>query len=286
MINNYYWKKLKKNKIAVAGGLIVLLWLIVAIFAPIISPHKPDESDLNRRLQPPVWEKGGQWDYPLGCDQMGRDVMSRIIYGSRVSILLGITVVIISAAIGTSLGLLAGYRGGWIDTLLSSIVDILLAFPLLIFAIALMAATGPGIKNLILALTYKEWVSFYRLVRGDVLVAKKTEYTEAARAIGAYDIYIMFRHILPNILTSVVVLGTLDVAKIILSEASLSFLGLGVQPPTPAWGLMVNEGRQYIMTSWWLSTLPGLAIVILILSLNLFGQGLMEMFEPKLYDEA
>ncbi|HID56445.1 TPA: ABC transporter permease [Candidatus Poribacteria bacterium] len=278
----YIWKMLKRDRVTLISGAVVMVFILMAVFSPLLAPHDPEDADLKKRLKPPAWMEGGDWRYPLGCDQMGRDILSRIIYGSRVSIFIGITVVMISACIGTALGLIGGYRGGWIDTILSGIVDILLAFPLLVFSIALMAATGPGIRNLILALTYKEWVPFYRLVRGEVLVAKKTEYTESARAIGADDLYIMFRHILPNVLTPVMVLATLDVANIILSEASLSFLGLGVQPPTPAWGLMINEGRAHILTAWWVSTFPGLAIVILVLALNLFGQGLREISEPKL----
>jgi ABC-type dipeptide/oligopeptide/nickel transport system permease subunit len=279
----YRWGRFKGDKPALVSGLMVLAFVIMALFAPLIAPHDPEDADLTKRLKPPAWIEGGDWRYPLGCDQMGRDILSRIIYGSRISILIGITVVVIAAGVGMVLGLFGGYYGGWIDTILSTIVDILLAFPLLVFSIALMAATGPGIRNLILALAYKEWVPFYRLVRGEVLAAKKTEYTESARAIGADDLYIMFRHILPNVLTPVVVLATLNVANVILSEASLSFLGLGVQPPTPAWGLMVNEGRGHILTGWWVSTFPGLAIVVLVLTLNLFGQGLREAFEPKLY---
>ncbi len=281
-MKGYHWRRLKRDKVCLASGIIVLSFILMAIAAPLITPHDPKDGDLTRRLKPPAWMEGGSWRYPLGCDQMGRDILSRIIYGSRISIFIGVTVVMIAAAVGTVLGLIGGYYGGWIDTILSMIVDILLAFPLLIFSIALMAATGPGIRNLILALVYKEWVPFYRLVRGEVLAARKMEYVESARSIGADDLCIIFRHILPNVLTPVVVLGTLDVANVILSEASLSFLGLGVQPPTPAWGLMVNEGRAHIMTGWWISTFPGAAIVILVLTLNLFGQGLREAFEPRL----
>ena len=273
---------LLRDKTTLVSGIIIIVFLFVSILAPLISPHDPKDADLNSRLQPPVWSEDGSWDHILGCDHMGRDILSRIIYGSRVSIFVGTAVVVISAIVGTALGLVAGYHGGWIDTILSAIVDIILAFPLLIFAIALMAATGPGLKNLIMALAYKEWVRFYRLVRGDVLLAKKMEYVETARSLGARDIYIMFKHILPNVFTPVLVLGTLGMANVILVEASLSFLGLGVQPPSPAWGLMVSEGRQYMMTSWWLSTFPGLAIVILIITLNLFGQGLREAFDPRL----
>ena len=254
----------------------------MAILAPLISPHDPKESDLARRLQPPSFFKGGDWRYPLGCDQQGRDILSRIIYGSRISIFLGVVVVLASAAIGTFLGLLAGYYGGKLDSIISTVVDILLAFPFLIFAIALMAATGPGIVNIIMALIYKGWVPFCRLVRGDVLAVKELEYVEAARAFGAGNLRIMLKEILPNVFTPVLVLAALNVATVIIIEASLSFLGLGVQPPTPAWGSMVDEGRIYLLNAWWVSTFPGLAIMILVLCVNLLGQSLRDALDPRL----
>ncbi len=286
-----FWRKFKKDRFAVFSGVVVIGFVLIAIFAPFISPHNPKAGDLARRLQPPLFRlqkqppfflKGGDWRYPLGCDQQGRDILSRIIYGSRISIFIGVVVVLASAAIGTFLGLLAGYYGGKLDSIISTVVDILLAFPFLIFAIALMAATGPGIVNIIMALTYKGWVPFCRLVRGDVLAVKETEYVEAARAFGAGNLRIMLKEILPNVFTPIMVLAALNVATIIIIEASLSFLGLGVQPPMPAWGSMVNEGRIYLLNARWVSTFPGLAILILVLCVNLLGQGLRDALDPRL----
>lgn len=282
----FFWNRFKRNRVAVLGIMVVIGYILMAIFAPFISPHNPNEGDLSRRLQPPFFLKGGDWRYPLGCDHLGRDILSRIIYGSRISIFIGVAVVAASAAIGTLFGLLAGYYGGRLDGVICMVVDILLAFPFLIFAIALMAATGPGLGNIILALTYKGWVPFCRVVRGDTLLAKRVEYVEAARAIGASSWRIMLKEILPNVFTPVLVLATLNVATVIIIEASLSFLGLGVQPPTPVWGSMVNEGREYLLSAWWVSTFPGLAILIMVLGVNLFGQGLRDAFDPRLTVEA
>lgn len=264
---------------------MTLAFVLMAIFAPILSPYDPAKADLDRRLQPPIWMQGADWKYLLGCDQLGRDLLSRIIYGSRVSILVGVAAVSASALIGMFLGLLSGYYGGKIDTIISTIVDILLAFPLLVFAIALMAATGPGIGNIIAALTYKGWVPFCRLVRGDVLIIKQQEYIEAAIAYGASKVRIMLSGILPNVVSSVIVLASLNIATVIIMEASLSFLGLGVQPPMPAWGSMVNEGRIHLLSGWWVSIFPGIAILVLTLSVNFLGQGLRDALAPQLGEE-
>ena len=282
----FFWNRFKRDRVAVLGVMVVIGYILMAIFAPFISPHNPNEGDLSHRLQPPFFLQGGDWRYPLGCDHLGRDILSRIIYGSRISIFIGIAVVAASAAIGTLFGLLAGYYGGRLDSVVCMVVDILLAFPFLIFAIALMAATGPGLGNIILALTYKGWVPFCRVVRGDTLVAKRIEYVEAARAMGASSLRIMLKEILPNVFTPVLVLATLNVATVIIIEASLSFLGLGVQPPTPVWGSMVNEGREHLLSAWWVSTFPGLAILIMVLGVNLFGQGLRDALDPRLTEEA
>jgi ABC-type dipeptide/oligopeptide/nickel transport system permease subunit len=225
--------------------------------------------------------EGGNWAYPLGCDQLGRDLLSRILYGARVSILIGIVVVLFSALLGTFLGLIAGYSGGWPDILVSRLVDILLAFPFMLFAIGMMAFLQPGLMNIILTLTLKGWVPFCRLVRGDTLSIKTREHVDAARAQGAGKSYILIQEILPNLLTSVIVLATLNIAIIILLEASLSFLGLGVQPPLPSWGGMVNEGREYLIEEWWISVFPGLAIFLLVMGVNLFGNGLREVLDPR-----
>jgi peptide/nickel transport system permease protein len=254
-----------------------------ALFAPWIAPHDPYDSDLLRRLQPPAWMPGGEWAYVLGCDALGRDILSRIIYGARISISIGVIVVSISAVVGTIAGLLAGYAGGLVDAVISRIVDVLLAFPYLIFAIGLMGMMGPGIENVILALAYKEWTITARVARGETLVARELEYVEAARAVGASSAHIITREVLPNILSPILVVATTRMATIIILEASLSFLGIGVQPPLASWGSMVSDGRQFLLEAWWVSTLPGLAILALVLSINLAAQGLRDAFDPRLH---
>jgi ABC-type dipeptide/oligopeptide/nickel transport system permease subunit len=261
---------------------IIALFVLMALFAPILAPHDPATPDLLRRLQPPFWLDGGELAYPLGCDALGRDILSRIIYGARVSIFIGIVVVLLATVIGVLTGLAAGYLRGWVDTLISGVVDILLGFPYLIFAIGLMAMMGPGVANIILALAYKEWVIPCRVVRGETLAAREMEYVEAARAIGASRRTIMLREVLPNIISPVIVVATMRIAQVIILEASLSFLGLGVQPPTPSWGAMVADGRSFMLDAWWVSTFPGLAILLLVLAINLAGQSLRESLDPRL----
>lgn len=227
---------------------------------------------------------GGDWSYILGTDPLGRDVLSRIIYGSRVSIFIGACVILVATTVGVLAGLAAGYIGGWVDVVISRLVDILLGFPYLIFAIALIAMTGPGLQNIIFALAYKEWVIPCRVVRGETLATRNVEYVEAAHAMGASKRYIMLKEILPNILSPVMVVSTVRMAHVIILEASLSFLGLGVQPPTASWGSMVADGRSYMLDEWWLSTFPGLAILLLVLSINVVSQGLRDAFDPKFHD--
>jgi peptide/nickel transport system permease protein len=274
--------ELRQHPIAFVGGLIVVLFIVAAIFAPQFTTHNPERGSLRQRLLPPAWQQEGSAEFPLGTDAQGRDLLTRIIYGSRISLLVGLLTVGISVAIGTVLGALAGYHRGWLDTALSRFSDLLMAFPFLIFAIAMMAFTGPGFGNLIFALTFKGWVEFYRLVRGDMMNEKTREYVEAARALGRSHHTIMTSEILPNIVQSIFVVGTLRMGFFIVTEASLSFLGLGIQPPTPAWGSMVSEGRDVILTAWWVSTFPGLAIVLLVLSLNVFGEGMRDILDPRL----
>ncbi|MFC6672006.1 ABC transporter permease [Marinobacterium aestuariivivens] len=272
------------SRLSLISALVVLAFCVLAIFAPWIAPHDPNETDLFLRLQPPFWMEGGDIAYPLGCDALGRDILSRIIYGSRVSIFIGLVVILLATAVGILAGLASGYLGGKVDIVISRIVDILLGFPYLIFAIALMAMLGPGLQNIVLALVYKEWVIPCRVVRGETLAAREVEYVEAARAAGASGRYIMLREILPNILSPVIVVSTVRMANVIILEASLSFLGLGVQPPTASWGAMVADGRVFMLEAWWVSTFPGLAILLLVLALNVASQGLRDAFDPKFHD--
>jgi len=275
-------KALSVHPLALMGGILVIVYLLSAVFAEQITVHNPIQGNLRIRHTPPVWEAGGSWEYPLGTDSQGRDLFTRIVYGSRISLSVGILSVGISVIVGILLGTLAGYFGGRFDSFVSRLADLLLAFPFLIFAIGVMAFLGPGFTNLILALTFKGWVEFFRLVRGEMLAEKTKEYVEAARVTGQGHVAIMLKEILPNIIQSVFVLGTLRMGYMIITEASLSFLGLGLPPNIPAWGSMVAAGRDSLLVAWWVSTLPGLAILFLVMAINLFGEGLRDILDPRL----
>jgi len=275
-------RKFRRDHLALAAAVAVVLFVLVAIFAPLVAPHDPYDTDLLRRLQPPAWMEGGDWSYMLGCDTLGRDILSRMIYGARISILIGVAVVLIATFVGMLAGLAAGYFGGVVDAVISRVVDVLLGFPYLIFAIGLMGMMGPGLQNIILALAYKEWTISCRVIRGETLAARELEYVEAARAVGASRSHIMLREILPNILSPLIVVATTRMATIIILEASLSFLGLGVQSPLASWGSMVADGRAHLLEAWWVSTLPGVAIFVLVLAINIASQGLRDAFDPRL----
>lgn len=284
-----YWKRVKqfikeliRCRTAFLGAIIVLSFILIAILAPFVAPHDPLKASIVNRLRPPFWIEGGSSTYILGADEIGRDILSRIIYGARVSILVGLVTVAISGFLGTLLGSFAGYFRGRFDAILSRFADLLLSFPYLIFAIFLMSIVGPGFFNLIVILCFKSWVNFFRLSRGEMISEKTKEYVEAAQALGESDIKIIFKEILPNIIHSLLVLATLRVGFFIILEASLSFLGLGIQPPTPAWGSMINSGRAYMLSAWWVSTIPGIALLILVLSINLLGEGLRDILDPRL----
>lgn len=277
-----FLRDLWHHPLPLLAGLIIIAYLLAAIFAPQITTHDPARGNLRARFTMPAWEAKGVADFPLGADEQGRDLLTRIIYGARVSLAVGLWTVGISVLVGVALGAVAGYYGGWLDQILSRLADLLLAFPFLIFAIGVMAFLGPGFTNLILALTFKGWVEFFRLVRGEMLAEKNKEYVEAARVSGRRNLAIIVAEILPNIIQSVFVLGTLRMGFFIVTEASLSFLGLGIQPPTPAWGSMVAAGRDYLLTAWWVSTFPGIAILILVLAINIFGEGLRDILDPRL----
>lgn len=277
-----FWVELRQRPLALLGGTIVTLYVLAALLAPYITTHDPVRGNLRQRLVPPVWQEGGEWSHPLGTDAQGRDLLTRIIYGSRISLAVGVLAVSVSALIGTALGAITGYYRGRLDDIVSRFADLLLSFPYLIFAIGVMAFMGPGFVNLILALTFKGWVEYFRLVRGALFSEKSQEYVEAARVAGQSHTAIIVREILPNIIHSVFVLGTLRMGDLIIMEASLSFLGLGLPARIPAWGSMVAAGRDHMLSAWWVSTVPGIAIVILVLSINVFGEGLRDILDPRL----
>jgi len=274
--------RLFRNPTAVFGLSVLLLVLFVAIFAPFLTAHDPTRGDLPVRLRPGFWNSLGESGYPLGTDMLGRDILTRVLYGARVSLAVGFGAVFFSLAVGGSLGLCAGFFRGKFDDYISRFVDWIMAFPLLLFLILVMGVLGPGTGNLIFALTLKGWVPFFRLVRGEVLAEREKAYVEAAWAIGRNSGSIMFQEILPNITHTLIVLATLRMGIVILMEATLSFLGLGVSPHIPAWGSMIAASRGYLQIAWWLPVFPGLGILFTVLSLNLLGEGLRDVLDPRL----
>jgi len=277
-----FLRALVRRPTALFGGVVIVIYLLVALLAPYLSPYDPGEANLLIRNSPPFWSADAVRGHLLGTDQLGRDLLSRIIYGARVSLLIGFLASAISVVLGTALGLLTGYFRGWFDGLVSRFADLLLAFPFLIFAIGMMAFLGPGFWNLVLALSFKGWVEFFRLARGETLSEATKPYVEAARAVGKRDALIAATEILPNIVHSILVLATLRVGFMIIMEASLSFLGLGLPPRIPAWGSMVKEGKDILPVAYWVSTLPGMALLGLVLNINLFGEGLRDILDPRL----
>jgi peptide/nickel transport system permease protein len=272
-----------KLRMSVAGGVVLTILALLAIFAPIISPYTPTEGSLRNRLQPPVWQEGGTWSHPLGTDGVGRDYATRLIYGGRVALSVGLLATILSAAIGVSLGLAAGYLGGKTDSVVSMFVNIWLTFPFILLALAVMAVLGQSFRNVVIVLGIGAWPIYTRVVKFEVERIKSLEYMHAAKVIGVSSARAVGRHIVPNLVNSIIVIGTVQVARLIIAEAFLSYLGLGIMPPTPSWGYMLNESISFSF-SWsdiWLPTLPGLAIFITTLSINFVGDGLREMMDPR-----
>jgi len=269
------WRQFTHNRLSVVGLFLTGILVIMALFAEVIAPYDPTAGELAARLESPSWH------HPFGSDDLGRDVLSRVVYGSRVSLLVGLSVVSISAIAGTLIGSLAGYIGGKADEIVMRLIDILLAFPGLLLAIAVMAVFGRSLSNVIFALSIVGWTGYARLARGQVLVEREKEYILAARALGLPTIRIIFRHLIPNTLVPVIILATLGIAGVIVQEAGLSFLGLGVQPPTPSWGSMINDGRQYFLQAQHLMIFPGIAIMLAVLGFNFIGDGLRDMFDPR-----
>ncbi len=274
--------ELKRSRSAVAGGIMICLILLTSACFPLFYSTDPLEQDLMARFTPPAWQEGGTLKYPLGTDNLGRDVLARILHGSRVSLLVGCLSVMLAEVAGIILGLISGYYGGRTDSIIMRIADIFMAYPFMLLTISIIAVLGNSIFNLILVLGLSDWVTYARTVRGSTLSLKEKEFVKAARSLGTRNITIIRRHILPNVLSPLLVLGTVRVANIIIWESGLSFLGMGVPPPRPTWGRMLAEGRVYIADSWWLVTLPGLAIMLTILSINLLGDGLRDALDPRL----
>jgi len=272
--------RFKEHKIAMVGAVLILVLVLIAVFAPYIAPHDPIEINLKERLLAPNME------YPLGTDNLGRCMLSRIIYGARISLQIGIIVVGITSVIGITLGMIAGYYGGVVDELIMRGVDILLVFPGIILALVIAGILGPGLFNVMLALAIVGWTGYARVVRGVVLSVKEKEYVESARALGVGDWYIITRHILPSCVAPIIVIATLGMAYVILAAAALSFLGLGAQPPTPEWGSMLNNGKNFMRTAPHLTIFPGLAIMITILAFNFIGDGLRDVLDPRVSEKV
>ena len=267
--------------VAVASLVILGLVGAAAIFAPLLSPADPIKNDLLERLTPPMWSAGGSAAHPLGTDTLGRDVLSRLLYGARVSLVVGFVTVIAAGAAGVALGVLGGFYGGWLDDVLMRTGDVQLAFPVLLLGVAMLSVLGPGLGNLVLVLALSGWITYARIVRGETLSLRQREFVEAARALGALDGRLIWRHVLPNVWAPIAVVATFSVARTIIAEASLSFLGLGVPAPTPSWGAMLDEGRNYITTGWWLALFPGTAILVVVLVINLIGDWLRDVLDPR-----
>jgi ABC-type dipeptide/oligopeptide/nickel transport system permease subunit len=277
-----FWEHFSENKGAVFGLSLVGTFIILAILAPVISPYGPTEVFPGSLRLPPFWAEGGTTNFLLGTDDLGRDVLSRLIYGAQISLIVGISIVVISTITGTLLGLVSGYYGGKVDTIIMRFMDILMAYPSILLGIIVVSVIGPGIINAIIAIALVNIPSFTRLVRANVLEVKKRQFIMAAKTFGASPWRIMTKEILPNCMATLIVQTTLGLSEGILSTAALGFLGLGVQPPTPEWGIMLSDARPYIQSSPWLVTLPGLCILAVVLGLNLLGDGLRDALDPKL----
>ena len=275
-------KRLARRRTALVGLGVVVIVLLAALFAPWLSPFDPLEQDINQRLKEPGWQTAAGRIHVLGTDHLGRDILARVIFGSRIALVVGLSAVLISGVLGMAIGLVAGYFGGKVDDFFMRLADIQLAFPFILLAIAVIAVRGPTLFNIILVIGVSSWVVYARVVRGEVLSIREREFVQAAIALGSRDGRVVVRHVLPNAFTPWLVVATLDMARVIVIESALSFLGLGVQPPTPTWGGMLADGRVYLSTAWWLATFPGLAILVTVLGINLLGDGLRDTLDPRL----
>lgn len=275
-------KRLARRRTALFGLGVVVTVLLAAAFAPWLTPFDPLEQDINQRLREPGWQTAEGRVHALGTDHLGRDILARVIFGSRIALLVGLSAVLISGVLGMAIGLVSGYFGGKVDDFFMRLADIQLAFPFILLAIAVIGVLGPSLRNIIIVIGVSSWVVYARVVRGEVLSIREREFVQAAIALGSRDGRVLVRHVLPNAFTPWLVVATLDMARVIVIESALSFLGLGVQPPTPTWGGMLADGRVYLSTAWWLATFPGLAILVTVLGINLLGDGLRDTLDPRL----
>jgi len=271
-----------RSRAAMFGGAIVTVLVLCAIFAPWLAPHDPTVQNLNIGSSPPFWMKGAQPGYLLGTDELGRDILSRIIFGARLSCIVAFSVVVIGSLIGVTLGLIAGYAGGIVDDVIMRIADIQLAFPYILLAIAVIGVIGASVYTIIAVIGITSWVQYVRVIRAEVISLREREFVQAARSTGCSVMRVIFRHVLPNVTSSITVIATFELARAIIFEAALSFLGLGVPPAIASWGNMLAEGRQYLDTGWWMGTFPGLAIMITVMGVNVLGDGLRDAFDPSL----
>ena len=277
-----FWHYFSENRGAVIGLVVFALLVIAAILAPLLAPHLPNAQNRDSLLAPPSWIEGGTSEFLLGTDQVGRDILTRLLYGARFSLFIGVVVVTIALSGGILLGLIAGFVRGWVDTVIMRVMDVILAFPSLLLALVLVAVLGPGLMNAMIAISLVLQPHFVRLTRAAVMAEKTKDYVVAARVAGAGPIRLMVRTILPNCLAPLIVQATLSFSNAILDAAALGFLGMGAQPPTPEWGTMLAEAREFILRAWWVVTFPGLAILITVLAINLIGDGLRDALDPKL----
>jgi peptide/nickel transport system permease protein len=270
------------RRLPVLSLAIIGVFVLMALLAPVLSPADPNDQSLRLRFRPPVWQEGGSWTHALGTDRLGRDMLSRLIWGSRASLAAGVVTVLLASAFGAAVGLLAGYHGGRVDATLMRVTDATLSFPVILLALILAVTVGPSFLNVVIAIAVILWARYARVIRGQVLSLMELDFIAQARIAGAGATRIILRHLVPNTLNTLVVLVTLQVGYVIIVEASLSFLGAGIPPPTPAWGSMIAEGRDFVTSAWWVSFLPGLAILLVVLAFNLLGDWLRDTLDPKL----
>ena len=272
----------RRQRLPIVALSIITVFVLSGLLAPLLRLPDPLEQSLRLKFRPPVWEERGSWSAPLGTDRLGRDVLSRIVWGARVSLAAGVVTVLLASAFGAAIGLLAGYYGGRVDTALMRVTDATLSFPVILLALILAVTVGPSFGNVVIAIAVILWARYARVIRGQVLTLMELDFIAQARIAGAGPWRIITRHLLPNTFNTLVVLVTLQVGYVIIVEASLSFLGAGIPPPTPAWGSMIAEGRDFVTTAWWVSVLPGLAILLVVLAFNLLGDWLRDTLDPKL----